>query len=201
MSRDEVNDMMRHAALNGELVNQIHYQIDPELVSSDIIGDTCCSVFDSNATNRDPDGKNVVCTPGTTMSSATRSRCPPGQACGQGAPPDLLLSRPALPPAKPRHKRGFVRDGPRSMGLHPYLRCCRKHTPLPWKPVGMAAQKACTHGLASAAPDAGVELSAPPARGSLYAIHLAQLQEPTPRWVHHGPPRAPRCFRHQRSRW
>jgi glyceraldehyde 3-phosphate dehydrogenase len=29
-------------------------------VSSDIIGDTCCSVFDSNATIVSPDGKNVV---------------------------------------------------------------------------------------------------------------------------------------------
>ena len=57
---EEVNEMVRHAALNGELVNQIHYQIDPELVSSDIIGDTCCSVFDSNATIVSPDGKNVV---------------------------------------------------------------------------------------------------------------------------------------------
>ncbi len=57
---EEVNEMIRHAALNGELVNQIHYQIDPELVSSDIIGDTCCSVFDSNATIVSPDGKNVV---------------------------------------------------------------------------------------------------------------------------------------------
>jgi glyceraldehyde 3-phosphate dehydrogenase len=57
---EEINDMVRHAALNGELVNQIHYQIDPELVSSDIIGDTCCSVFDSNATIVGPDGRNVV---------------------------------------------------------------------------------------------------------------------------------------------
>jgi glyceraldehyde 3-phosphate dehydrogenase len=57
---EEVNELVRHAALNGELVNQIHYQIDPELVSSDIIGDTCCSVFDSNATIVSPDGKNVV---------------------------------------------------------------------------------------------------------------------------------------------
>jgi glyceraldehyde 3-phosphate dehydrogenase len=57
---EEVNDMIRHAALNGDLVNQIHYHIDPELVSSDIIGDTCCSVFDSNATIVSPDGKNVV---------------------------------------------------------------------------------------------------------------------------------------------
>ena len=60
VSREEVNELIRHAALNGELVNQIHYQIDPELVSSDIIGDTCCSVFDSNATICSPDGRNVV---------------------------------------------------------------------------------------------------------------------------------------------
>ncbi len=60
VSREEVNEMVRHAALNGDLVNQIHYHIDPELVSSDIIGDTCCSVFDSNATIVSPDGKSVV---------------------------------------------------------------------------------------------------------------------------------------------
>ena len=55
-----MNEMIRKAALEGELVNQIHYQVDPELVSSDIIGDTCCSVFDSNATIVAPDGKSVV---------------------------------------------------------------------------------------------------------------------------------------------
>ncbi|MBL7963667.1 MAG: glyceraldehyde-3-phosphate dehydrogenase [Flavobacteriales bacterium] len=60
MTRDEVNELIRHAALNGDLVNQIHYHIDPELVSSDIIGDTCCSVFDSNATIVGPDGKTAV---------------------------------------------------------------------------------------------------------------------------------------------
>ncbi|HEX2616914.1 MAG TPA: glyceraldehyde-3-phosphate dehydrogenase [Flavobacteriales bacterium] len=55
-----MNDLIRNAALVGDLVNQIHYQVDPELVSSDIIGDTCCSVFDSNATIVAPDGKSVV---------------------------------------------------------------------------------------------------------------------------------------------
>ena len=55
-----MNEMIRKAALDGELVNQIHYQVDPELVSSDIIGDSCCSVFDSNATIVSPDGKSVV---------------------------------------------------------------------------------------------------------------------------------------------
>jgi glyceraldehyde 3-phosphate dehydrogenase len=59
-SIEEVNAAIKDAALNGELVNQIHYSFDPELVSSDIIGNTCCSVFDSNATIASIDGKNVV---------------------------------------------------------------------------------------------------------------------------------------------
>jgi glyceraldehyde 3-phosphate dehydrogenase len=59
-TREQVNELIRHAALNGDLVNQIHYQVDPELVSSDIVGDTCCSVFDSNATIASADGKNIV---------------------------------------------------------------------------------------------------------------------------------------------
>ena len=59
-SGEEVNAAIKDAALNGELVNQIHYSFDPELVSSDIIGNTCCSVFDSNATIASVDGKNVV---------------------------------------------------------------------------------------------------------------------------------------------
>ena len=57
---EQMNELIRHAALNGDLVNQIHYQIDPELVSSDIIGDACCSVFDSNATIVSNDKRSVV---------------------------------------------------------------------------------------------------------------------------------------------
>jgi len=57
---DEVNAVIREAALNGDLVNQIYYSYDPELVSSDIIGNTCCSVYDSHATIVSKDGKNVV---------------------------------------------------------------------------------------------------------------------------------------------
>jgi len=41
-------------------VNQIFYSFDPELVSSDIIGNTCCSVYDSNATIVSPDQENIV---------------------------------------------------------------------------------------------------------------------------------------------
>ena len=59
-SLEEINEAVKHAALNGDLVNQIHYSIDPELVSNDIIGNTCCSVYDSPATIVSEDGKNVV---------------------------------------------------------------------------------------------------------------------------------------------
>ncbi len=57
---EDVNATIRRASLSGELVNQIFYSYDPEMVSSDIIGNTCCSVFDSHATIVSNDGKNVV---------------------------------------------------------------------------------------------------------------------------------------------
>lgn len=60
VTRESMNELVRNAALSGDLVNQIHYQVDPELVSSDIIGDSCCSVFDSNATIASNDKRNVV---------------------------------------------------------------------------------------------------------------------------------------------
>lgn len=59
-SVEDINNIVRDAALNGDLVNQIYYATDPELVSNDIIGNTCCSVYDSNATIVSNDGKNVV---------------------------------------------------------------------------------------------------------------------------------------------
>jgi glyceraldehyde 3-phosphate dehydrogenase len=51
-SVEEINGLLREASLQGELVNQIYYSYDPELVSSDIIGNTCCYVFYSHATNK-----------------------------------------------------------------------------------------------------------------------------------------------------
>ncbi|UKN02394.1 glyceraldehyde-3-phosphate dehydrogenase [Paracrocinitomix mangrovi] len=57
---EDVNASIKDAALNGALVNQIYYSVDEELVSNDIIGNTCCSVFDAPATIVSPDGKNVV---------------------------------------------------------------------------------------------------------------------------------------------
>ena len=59
-SVQDMNATMRDAALKGSLVNQINYQVDPELVSTDIIGNSCCSVFDSNATLVTDEGQDVV---------------------------------------------------------------------------------------------------------------------------------------------
>ncbi len=59
-SLEEVNALIKDAALKGDLVNQIKYSIEPELVSSDIVGDSCCSVYDSKATLVHPDKKNIV---------------------------------------------------------------------------------------------------------------------------------------------
>jgi len=57
---DEVNAAMKDASLNGELVEQIRYATSHELVSSDIVGDSCASIYDKNATIVSNDGKNVV---------------------------------------------------------------------------------------------------------------------------------------------
>ncbi|MDA7803353.1 glyceraldehyde-3-phosphate dehydrogenase [Crocinitomix sp.] len=57
---ESVNEVIKDAALNGNLVNQIFYSIDEELVSNDIIGNTCCSVYDAPATLVSPDLKSVV---------------------------------------------------------------------------------------------------------------------------------------------
>ena len=53
----DLNASMKRAALEGNLINQIHYSIAEDLVSNDIIGNTCCSVYDSCATIVHPNGK------------------------------------------------------------------------------------------------------------------------------------------------
>lgn len=52
---DMVNAVMKRFALEGDLVEQIKYSLDNELVSSDIIGTTAPSIFDSKATITDGD--------------------------------------------------------------------------------------------------------------------------------------------------
>ncbi|KAF2519482.1 glyceraldehyde-3-phosphate dehydrogenase [Flavobacterium salilacus subsp. salilacus] len=56
----EVNDIMKHYALEGQLVEQIKYSLSNELVSSDIVGTAQPAIFDSNATIVSGDGKNIV---------------------------------------------------------------------------------------------------------------------------------------------
>jgi glyceraldehyde 3-phosphate dehydrogenase len=60
VTRDEVNEIIRKYALNGALVEQIQYAFSNELVSTDIVGNPCPSVFDSNATIISPDKKSIV---------------------------------------------------------------------------------------------------------------------------------------------
>lgn len=60
VTKDEVNEYLKEAALKGSLVEQIQYAFSNELVSADVIGNPCPSVFDSQATIVGPDKKNIV---------------------------------------------------------------------------------------------------------------------------------------------
>ena len=53
VSKERVNSIIKKYALEGNLVEQIKYSLDNELVSSDIIGSTAPSIFDSKATITD----------------------------------------------------------------------------------------------------------------------------------------------------
>ncbi len=53
VNQDLVNAIMKQNALEGDLVEQIKYSMDNELVSSDILGSTAPSIFDSKATITD----------------------------------------------------------------------------------------------------------------------------------------------------
>ncbi|MCF8258482.1 MAG: glyceraldehyde-3-phosphate dehydrogenase [Flavobacteriales bacterium] len=57
---ESVKAALKDAALNGELVEQIHYSFSNELVSSDIVGNYCAAIFDSPATIVSEDGRSVV---------------------------------------------------------------------------------------------------------------------------------------------
>lgn len=60
VNTDRINEVLKTAALEGNLVEQIQYSEDFELVSSDIIGSTAASVYDAPATLVSADGKNVT---------------------------------------------------------------------------------------------------------------------------------------------
>lgn len=58
--REELNEIFRKACLEGDLVEQIRYSIDDEMVSTDVIGTTEPAVFDAPGTIVSEDGKNIV---------------------------------------------------------------------------------------------------------------------------------------------
>ncbi len=59
-SVQEINSIIKKYALEGELVEQIKYSMNNELVSSDIVGTSAPAIFDSNATIVSADGNNIV---------------------------------------------------------------------------------------------------------------------------------------------
>ncbi len=59
-SVEGINATLKKYALEGDLVEQIKYEMSDELVSSDIIGSSAPSIYDSKATIVRKDGKNAV---------------------------------------------------------------------------------------------------------------------------------------------
>ena len=57
---ESINELIREAAFDSKLVEQIRFSINNELVSSDIVGDSCPSIYDSPATQISKDGKTIV---------------------------------------------------------------------------------------------------------------------------------------------
>ncbi len=55
-----MNEVFQAAALNGPLIEQIHYNTSNELVSSDIVGNPCPSIYDVNATKLSSDGQSLT---------------------------------------------------------------------------------------------------------------------------------------------
>ncbi len=59
-SLDGINAIVKKYALEGDLVEQIKFELNDELVSSDIVGSSAPAIYDSKATIVRHDGKNVV---------------------------------------------------------------------------------------------------------------------------------------------
>tara|TARA_R110002072_G_scaffold302938_2_gene490088 strand:- start:1163 stop:2611 length:1449 start_codon:yes stop_codon:yes gene_type:complete len=59
-SKEGINAAIKKYALEGDLVEQIKYSLNNELVSSDIVGTSAPAIFDSNATIVNEAGKNTV---------------------------------------------------------------------------------------------------------------------------------------------
>ncbi len=59
-SKEAVNTILKKYALEGDLVEQIKYSLSNELVSSDIVGTSAPSIYDSKATLVSADGNNII---------------------------------------------------------------------------------------------------------------------------------------------
>ncbi len=59
-SLNGINTILKKYALEGDLVEQIKYELSDELVSSDIVGSSAPSIYDSKATIVRKDGKNAI---------------------------------------------------------------------------------------------------------------------------------------------
>jgi len=59
-NKEDINAIVKKYALEGEMVEQIRYSLSNELVSSDIIGTSEPSIYDSEATIVSTDGKNAI---------------------------------------------------------------------------------------------------------------------------------------------
>ncbi len=59
-SVDGINTIIKKYALEGDLVEQIQYSLSKEVVSSDIVGTSAPSIYDSKATIVADNGKNIV---------------------------------------------------------------------------------------------------------------------------------------------
>lgn len=60
VTKAEINNLIKDAALKGDLVEQIQYSYSEEIVSSDLVGNSCSSIFDSPATLISEDGQGIV---------------------------------------------------------------------------------------------------------------------------------------------
>ncbi len=59
-SLSSINTILKKYALEGDLVEQIKYSLSKEMVSSDIVGTSAPSIYDSKATIVADNGKNIV---------------------------------------------------------------------------------------------------------------------------------------------
>ncbi|MCD4745577.1 MAG: glyceraldehyde-3-phosphate dehydrogenase [Bacteroidales bacterium] len=59
-NKEDVDKILKKAALEGDLVEQIRYSASNESVSSDFIGDSCSGIYDSPSTLVSADGKNIT---------------------------------------------------------------------------------------------------------------------------------------------